>query len=68
MIPLPHTHLQRAERLPYIGCAKEDILTEGLNRDPGFWDIMTPLFRVVHMLGISWKQIALPKFWEIFTR
>jgi len=48
MIPLPHTHSWRAERLPCIGCAKWDVLLKRLNRGPEFWDLMMPLFRVGH--------------------
>ena len=48
MIPLPHTHSWRAERLPYIGCAKRDVLSKRFKRRPDFWDIMIPLFHVAH--------------------
>jgi hypothetical protein len=48
MIPIPDPHSWRAEILPHMGCAKWGILTEGLKRVPDFWDIMLPLFRVVH--------------------
>jgi len=48
MIPLPHTHSWRAEKLPCIGCAKWDVLLKSLKRGPDFWDIMMPLSRVVH--------------------
>ena len=41
MIPLSHTHSWRAERLPYIGCARRDVLTD-------FWDVMMLLFRLAH--------------------